>query len=436
MSDDTDDGAAVGKYTREGADQFSEFVEERTARGWRIVRRMLNGYEWRIHAPTTEDYIKAFLASGVDFRLNTMSDRLEVTVGEREPRPLSDIDESVLFARLLDYGMRNESHMRKALHTRAAENRYHPIRQYLDALAWDGRHHFDALMAHLDMPTDNATGFWRKFLIGSLAKVLEGRQNFMLVLQGAQGKGKSRLVRWLCPLPFLFNEGPISPDNKDDLILLINNWFWEVAELDSTTKKADRSALKHFVSRERVKVRVPYARYEIDKPAMASMIGTINADGAGFLNDPTGNRRFVVLDVDDIDWKYETVIDRDQLWAELYTAYCNGEAWELSRAEQEIQKEINAGHMMQSPLEEMLLQYYEIDPSQGWKLSSMTILDQLQTLGLKGDQYRLKIELATLMTRLGVRRDRMRVGDVQVRGFVGIRFRESVSALANGKTVY
>jgi predicted P-loop ATPase len=191
-------------------------------------------------------------------------------------------------------------------------------------------------------------------------------------------------VRWLCPLPFLFNEGPISPDNKDDLILLINNWFWEVAELDATTKRADRSALKHFVSRERVKVRVPYARYEIDKPAVASMIGTINADGAGFLNDPTGNRRFVVLDVEDIDWRYEKAIDRDQLWAELYQAYCNGEAWELTRAEQEIQRELNDGHMVQSPLEEMLLHYYEIDPSQEWRMSSMTIhrpADDARTAG-------------------------------------------------------
>ena len=432
--DDDDDGAPVGKYEREGADQFSEYTEERTARGWRIVRRRLNGYEFRIYAPTTEDYIKAFLASGVDFRLNTMSDRLEVMVGEREPRPLSDIDESVLFARLLDYGMRNESHMRKALHTRAAENRYHPIRQYLDGLTWDGRGHFDALMHHLEMSTENAAGFWRKFLLGSLAKVLDGGQNFMLVLQGAQGKGKSRLVRWLCPLPFLFNEGPISPDNKDDLILLINNWFWEVAELDATTKRADRSALKHFVSRERVKVRVPYARYEIDKPAVASMIGTINADGAGFLNDPTGNRRFVVLDVEDIDWRYEKAIDRDQLWAELYQAYCNGEAWELTRAEQEIQRELNDGHMVQSPLEEMLLHYYEIDPSQEWRLSSMTIIDQLMTLGLRGEQYRLKTELATLLTKFGLRRERLRVGSVQVRGFTGIRFREGVSALADGKT--
>ena len=214
--------------TREGVDQFSAYTEEETGRGWRKLRRSLNGHEFLVYGSKTEDYIKAYLAAGVDFRLNVMSDRLEIVNDGKPARPLTDIDESVLLARLLDFGMHNESHMRKALHTRAAENRYHPIRQYLDGLTWDGRGHFDALMHHLEMSTENAAGFWRKFLLGSLAKVLDGGQNFMLVLQGAQGKGKSRLVRWLCPLPFLFNEGPISPDNKDDLILLINNWFWEV----------------------------------------------------------------------------------------------------------------------------------------------------------------------------------------------------------------
>jgi putative DNA primase/helicase len=424
-------------YTREGVDQFSAYVEERTGRGWRKLRRTLNGYQFNVYNPTTDDYIKAYLASGVDFMLNTMSDRLEIRNGDRGDRALSDIDESVLLARLLDYGMRNEGHMRKAIHTRAAQNKYHPIRQYLDSLEWDGMGHFDGLMRHLEMSSDHAVVFWRKFLVGSLAKVLDGRQNFMLVLLGAQGKGKSRLVRWLCPLPHLFNEGPISPDNKDDLILLINNWFWEVAELDSTTRRADRSALKHFVSRERVKVRVPYGRYDIDKPAAASMIGTINEDGSGFLSDPTGNRRFAVVHLDDIDWGYEKTVNRDQLWAELYTAYLNGEAYELSRAEQEVQREINASHMVQSPLEELLLEHYDIDPSQSdWHLSTMNILEQLEGLGLRGDQYRNKMELATVLNKHGLKRDRKMSGGVQVRGYVGIRFKTGVIALESQNGVF
>lgn len=412
-------------HTRAGVDQFGTYTEEETGRGWRKIRRQIDGHEFLVYNPTTEDYIKAYRASGANFALNDMSDRLEISMEARPFRAMGDIDESVLMARLLDYGMRGEGHMRKALHTQAATNRYHPVRQYLESLRWDGRDHVTGFLNHLDMSSEAAETFWRKWLIGSLAKVLDSHQNYMLVIIGAQGKGKSRLARWLCPLPSLFHEGPINPANKDDLILLLNNWFWEVAELDSTTRKADRAALKHFVSMKRVRVRVPYGRYDIDKPAAASMIGTINADGAGFLSDPTGNRRFAVVHLEDIDWKYETVVDRDQLWAQVYHEYRNGAAWELTRAEQEIQNDINREHMVQSPLEELILEHYELDPSEGWFMSTMGIMEQLETLGLRGDQYRNKMELATVLEKHGLKKQRRREGGQHpAHGYQGIRFRD------------
>jgi predicted P-loop ATPase len=411
--------------TRTGVDQFSPYIEEHTGRGWRKIKRELNGYTFAVYNPTTEDYRKGYLASGADFALNIMSDRLEIRLDGGPWRAMNDIDESVLMARLLDYGMRGEGHMRKALHTQAATNKYHPVRRYLDGLRWDGQDHVTAFLNHLEMSSPAADVFWRKWLLGSIAKILDSHQNYMLVIIGAQGRGKSRLARWLCPLSSLFHEGPINPANKDDLILLLNNWFWEVAELDSTTRKADRAALKHFVSMKRVRVRVPYGRYDIDKPAAASMIGTINADGAGFLSDPTGNRRFAVVHVDDIDWKYEQAIDRDQLWAQMYYEYCNGAAWELTRAEQEIQQAINHEHMVQSPLEELLLEHYELDASQEWYMHTMQILEQLEGLGLRGDQFRNKMELATVLEKNGLKRSKRRVeGSRPLNGYQGIRFRD------------
>jgi predicted P-loop ATPase len=294
-------------------------------------------------------------------------------------------------------------------------------------MLWDGECHFDALMDCLSMSSPSAAVFWRKWLIGSIAKMLDAQQNFMLVLLGAQGKGKSRLAEWLCPLPRLFYEGPINPDDKDSLIRLINNWLWEVAELDSTTKRSERSALKHFISTRTVKVRVPFGRYDTEKPAAASMIGTINPDGTGFLHDPTGNRRFAVVHLDDIDWAY-TSIDRDQLWAELYAAYLRGESWELTPYEQEIQAEINGGHMMVSPLEELLLQYYEIDATDTEHFTpTMTILDQLTTLGLKGDQFKQKMELSSILTKMGLKPIQKKIKGKPIRGYTGVWYREGVA---------
>lgn len=405
--------------TREGVDQFSAYVEEETGRGWRKLRRSLNGYEFLVYGPKTDDYIMAVNASGVFLKLNLMSDRLELQDG----RPISDYELAAILNRLQDYDMRDVGRMRNAIMEAALRNKYHPVRDYLDGLLWDGECHFDALMRCLSMSSPGAVAFWRKWLIGSIAKMLAAQQNYMLVLLGAQGKGKSRLAEWLCPLPQLFYEGPINPDDKDFLIRLINNWIWEVAELDSTTRRSERSALKHFISTRTVKVRVPFGRYDTEKPAAASLIGTINEDGTGFLHDPTGNRRFSVVHLDDIDWAY-TKIDRDQLWAELYAAYLKGERWELTPYEQEIQAEINGGHMMVSPLEELLLQYYEIDKTETTRFTpTMEILERLNNLGLKGDQFKQKMELTSILTKMGLKQEQRRVQGGRMRGYLGIWFR-------------
>jgi len=408
--------------TREGVDQFSVYVEEETGRGWRKLRRSLNGYDFLVYGSKTDDYIKAILASGVELKLNTMSNRIELGDG----RPIEDPEMAVILNRLRDYDMKDTARMKDAALEAAVRNKYHPVRIYLDGLVWNGENHFDRLMDCLFMSSPAAKVFWRKWLIGSVAKMLDARQNYMLVLLGAQGKGKSRLAEWLCPLPRLFYEGPINPDDKDSLIRLINNWIWEVAELDSTTKRSERSALKHFISTRTVKVRVPFGRYDTEKPAAASFLGTINEDGTGFLHDPTGNRRFAVVHLEGIDWSY-TDIDRDQLWAEIYAAYLNGETWELTPHEQEIQNEINSGHMMVSPLEELLLQYYAIDKTETERFTpTMEILERLGTLGLKGDQFKQKMELTSILTKMGLKPEQKRVNGKPLRGYRGVWFQESI----------
>lgn len=408
--------------TRVGVDQFSEYVEEETGRGWRKLRRKLNDYEFLVYGSKTDDYINAMLAAGVELKLNDMSDRVELANG----KPLNDIQAAAILNRLRDYDMRDTARMRDAIKEAALRNKYHPVKDYLNSLTWDGENHFDRLMSCLSMSSPAATVFWRKWFIGSIAKMMAAQQNYMLVLLGAQGKGKSRLVEWLCPLPHLFYEGPINPDDKDSLTRLINNWIWEVAELDSTTKRSERSALKHFISTRTVKVRIPYGEYDTEKPAAASFIGTINEDGTGFLHDPTGNRRFAVIHLEAIDWSY-TDIDKSQLWAEIYAAYLNGEAWELTPYEQEIQNEINSGHMMVSPLEELLNQYYEVDRTDTEHFTPvMNILDQLTTLGLKGDQFKQKMELASILTKNGLKATMKRVNGKPMRGYIGIWFRESI----------
>jgi predicted P-loop ATPase len=401
--------------TREGQDDFGTYIEEETGRGWRKIRRERNGITFAVYGAKTEDYINAMRSENYNLQLNIMSDRVELN-----GKPITDPAESIILNRLKDLDLKGAERMRDAIKEMAYQNRYHPIREYLTKLEWDGRSHIEALYNKLEVSTPAGYEFFRKFLLGSVAKVLDEKQNYMLVLVGAQYKGKSTLIRWLCPLQKYFHEGPINPDNKDCQVRLIENWLWEVGELDSTTRRSDRSALKFFLTQQIVKVRVPYGRYDIIKPAAASMIGSVNDDGTGFLNDPTGNRRFAVLHINGIDWSYEKM-DIDQVWAEAYHCYTNGECHELTVHEREIQGEINTSYQTISPLEELLLENFVIDPSQPERfMSTMGILDILEDKGLKGNQFQNKMELGSTLIKMGLTKKRKLYDGRQQNGYLGI----------------
>lgn len=406
-------------------------TEVKVGKGWKIVSREINGISFNLINPKTHDFKNAMRCKGLQLMLNDMNDRLEVD-SQRMGRikPLDDSDLSIIKNRLKDYGLKGEVRITDAMVELACENRYHPVKKYLDSLTWDGKDYFAALMNKIETTSPIADVFVRKFLIGSIAKALGQHQNFMLVLLGGQGKGKSRLVEWLCPLSELFNEGPIHPEDKDYLIKLMDHWIWEVAELDATTRKADRSALKHFISTRNINVRVPFGKFPVIKPSVASMIGTVNPDGTGFLSDPSGNRRFGVVTIEDIDWSYED-IDKGQLWAQLYAAYNAGELWELTYPEQAIQAEINIEHSSASPLEMLFHKYFIVDKGYDGGMQAMDILAFLEDNGLKtgGKQHTASFDLAAVLMKSGAKKKQRRVDGSRQWLYVGVKKNDFVNEI-------
>ena len=202
-------------------------------------------------------------------------------------------------------------------------------------------------------------------------------------VSGFYGSGKSHFVRWLCsPLPHLLVEGPIDPENKDDQLRLISCWVWEVAELGSTTRKADREALKHFLTVRQVTVRKPYGKHDLVKPAMASFIGTVNNEG-GVLSDPTGSRRFMSVDLLSIDWKYADM-DVNQVWAQAGALYRSGEPWELQGEEKAQAEEANADYEVEDPLTGYFHRCFTITKNPDDRVPTCDILDRLHGTGWRG----------------------------------------------------
>lgn len=372
--------------------------------------------------PLTQDYIDALASLGYTFRMNTCNDLVEVN-----GRALSDALAAKMRSQMRDLNYRQVNVLQDAWTAHAHDNRYHPIRDFLGGLTWDGQEHIERLCSCFRDKHGVFYVFLRRWLVGAVARAFEpnGCQNRMLVLDGAQGIGKSYFVRWLAsPLkrPGLFIEGPIAPDDKDSQIRLITAWIWEVSELGSTTRRSDREALKYFLSMQQVTVRKPYGHNDLVKPALSSFIGTVN-DVAGFLDDPTGYRRFMAANLTGIDWAYAKEIDPAQVWAQAKTLYDSGERWELGKEESERARQINLTYEVDDPLQDIFLRCYKVTGEPADFVATVDIRDTLNGHGWRMNSPRGEtMAIAAMLKGMGLEKVQHRnQGGDRERGYCGIK---------------
>lgn len=355
-----------------------------------------------------EDYRKAIVSMGYHFRLNDADDTIYVN-----GHPLSDIDEQELFFHLGNLGFSSTEKAVQAYSTEAKENHFHPVAEYLQTLTWDGVDYIGRMAEYFEDEEGVFELYFRKWLVGCAAKVLphpRGVQNRTLVLAGNQNLGKSYVPRWLCrDIPRYHIEGSIKPDDKDDHIRKIGMWIWEVPELGATTRKADLEALKDFQSAETVVVRKSYGRRDLHKPALANFLATVNPDGMGFLNDPTGSRRYMTSTLKAIDWRYSQDIDPKQLWAQAVALLESGYDWNLSDEEAAQATQINSQYEVESPIAQYLARYFDIDKTETqWMMPTNEIIEHLRKSEVinVGDKA-ATMEISKTLGRLGLTKRRI-----------------------------
>lgn len=222
----------------------------------------------------------------------------------------------------------------KAVVSVARRHRRHPIREYLTGLKWDGAPRVETMLQDLFGAPDNA--YCRRaalcFAVGAVARVLwlDSKQpfvgaqvDFMLVLEGEQGKRKSSAWRALFGSQW-FVETNESPTGKDFYQVIQGCWGVEIGEMDSFGK-ADVTAVKTAITRRVDKFRAPYERVPRSYRRECVFVGTTNEHE--YLRDPTGGRRFLPVRTDG-----EVLVDRilelrDQLWAEAVHLFDQGHKW-------------------------------------------------------------------------------------------------------------
>lgn len=368
------------------------------------------------------DYMEVVHTLGYQFTQNSMNDRIYVN-----GNLMSDGIESLIMTKLREHGYRQKNVFEDAFIAEGHEKQFHPIREYLGALEWDGKDHLGELGKYVKDKDDMFPTLIRKWFIGAVSKILapsSKEQNPMLVLAGAQGKGKSVMVHWFgSPLPEFFIASPIYPDNKDFVINSSSHFVWEVEELGSTLRRQDIEALKAFLSRPTNSFRAPYGRFEIQKPVTASYIGTINPDGNGFLNDNTGNRRYRVCHIIDIDWGYEKALDINQLWAQAVALFKGGETYLLDAETDKKIQEINDRYSLDDPLAKHILDGFEIVEDADAFVSTADIMRWLKANDIIHSEVdkSISMRLGNIMVKLGAEKITKRVDGVQARGWSRVK---------------
>lgn len=246
------------------------------------------------------------------------------------PGPLGDVDGTEVaawFGRPSTYSMSVGSGAAlEAVEAVASRHAFHPVLSYLDGLRWDGTPRLDRMLADYFGAADNEYTYAvaANWLMSAVKRVRDPgcKVDFMVILEGDQGRGKSTAVRALCGSDW-FAEMLESPQNKDFYQLLAGRWMIEIPELQAFNK-ADRNKIKAAISAQEDTYRPSYGRYARQFPRQNIFVGTTNDDA--YLKDETGARRFLPIRVGWCEIEALTRI-RDQLWAEADYRVAQGESW-------------------------------------------------------------------------------------------------------------
>jgi predicted P-loop ATPase len=220
----------------------------------------------------------------------------------------------------------------RAVQTAARHNAYHPVREYLEGLAWDGTPRIDTwLIVYFtaeDTPYVRAVA--PRWLISAVARIYRPgcQADHAPIFEGPQGRLKSSALRTLAVHDAWFADRLSRVGTKDAHQELAGAWIVELAEMDALNK-ATASAKKAFLTERSDRYRPPYGRHVIDRPRQNVFAGTINPPVGGYLTDSTGNRRYwPVACLGKID-RDGLERDRDQIWAEAVARFKASAPWHL-----------------------------------------------------------------------------------------------------------
>ena len=268
------------------------------------------------------------------------------------------------------YGIASKDRIFDAVNVVASENKFHPVRDYLDGCTWDGVPRVESLLVDYLGAEDNAytRAVTRKALVAAVARIYRPgcKFDYMLTIRGQQGLGKSALIaklggKW-------FSDSFTTMQGKDAYEQVQGVWIMEVGEL-AGMRKAEAETIKLYISKQVDRFRPAYGRRLQEFPRQCIFIGTTNE--TQFLRDTTGNRRFWVVDTPNKPARdmWEELNDETvrQVWAEAVELYKKGEDLYLPRSLEAVAREVQESFEEENPRAGIIADYLDRQLPPGWE---------------------------------------------------------------------
>ena len=213
-------------------------------------------------------------------------------------REWSNVDDSNLRSYIENkYGIKSSDKIMDAFANVCDRHPINPVKEMLDTCHdnWDGNKYVENLLPNLlgCEKSEYTTAVMRLFMLGAVARAFNPgcKFDYMLVLVGDQGKGKSTFLRLLALNDNWFNDNFSTLDSTKAVENLRGMWIVELAELQATKRAKDVETIKSFITSRADVYRAPYGRRTEQRPRRCVLAGTSNP--VDFLTDRTGNRRFL-----------------------------------------------------------------------------------------------------------------------------------------------
>ena len=249
-------------------------------------------------------------------------------------------------------------------------NRYHPIKELIEAVQWDGVKRAETFFIDCLGVEDNELNkeVTRKWLLACITRLYEKGRKFdeMLILFGGQGIGKSTTLERLALDTFYTKvTGKLS---NETILQTSKTWLVELDEL-STLLRTPSEEFTAWLSSRKDTTRVPYEAQPLDFERGFVVLGTTN--NKKILKDNTGNRRFWILDCnkDNIKTSIFSLTEQDilQVWAEVRTWYLKNESLLLSQTARKMMEEKTENYVIPIPFTDEIKNITNMKFPRNWK---------------------------------------------------------------------